>query len=149
MKPSSGIFRLIAKVSVDWVAIVLICARKEAIVLVSVILAIFIVVVLGSRFSCIILHFAEEVGRRDGTWGDAHDEQVEETDQGHQNGHGRVDWVLCVEEEQGDEDHEESLSIQEAQELEVFEHSLPLELGNEEQSSEWEQIEGQNVEEGV
>ena len=33
--------------------------------------------------------------------------------------------------------------------MEVLEHSLPLELGNEEQSSEWEQIEGQNVEEGV
>ena len=149
LKPSSGIFGLIAQVSVDWVAIVLIGARKEAIVLVGVILAIVVVVVLGSWFSCLILHFAEEVRRSDGTWGDAHDEQVEEADEGHQNGHGRVDWVLCVKEEQGDEDHEKSLSIQEAQELEVLEHALPLELGNEEQPSEWEQIEGQNVEEGV
>ena len=48
LKPSSGIFGLIAQVSVDWVAIVLIGARKEAIVLVGVILAIVVVVVLGS-----------------------------------------------------------------------------------------------------
>ena len=33
--------------------------------------------------------------------------------------------------------------------MEVLEHALPLELGNEEQPSEWEHIKGQNVEEGV
>ena len=33
--------------------------------------------------------------------------------------------------------------------MEVLEHALPLELGNEEQSSKRKQIEGQNVEEGV
>ena len=117
--------------------------------LVSVILAIVIVVVLRSWFSCVILRFAEDAGRGDGPWGDTHDEEVEEADKGHQDGHGCVDRVLCVEEEQGDEDHEESLSIQEAQELEVLEHALPLELSNEEQPSKREQIDGQNVEEGV
>ena len=109
-----------------------------------------IVIVFIVRFGCPLLQtLAKEVGLGDVAGGDAGDEQIEEADQGHQNADSRVNRVIRVEEQQGHEDHEHALAVEEGEELEVLEHALPLELCDEKQAGEGEQVDGQYVEEGV
>lgn len=114
----SGKLRVVAEIPTDGLALSLIGAGQEPVMLCSIILWILIIVVLWSGQVRTVL--AEEVGWKDRSGGEAHDKQVEEAHQGHKDGDSWVDGVLGVEEEQSHEDHEEALSVKEAEELEVF-----------------------------
>ena len=80
---------------------------------------------------------------------DAHDDQIEDSDHAYENSEGCVDGVLGVEKEKRDEDHEKTLSMEEADELEVLEDTLPLKLRYQEQACERDKVDSQDVEERV
>ena len=96
----------------------------------SIILAIVIVVVFRFGICGILLQSAEEIGCCNMSGSQAHDQKVEETNQSHRNRDGGINWVICIEQEQSDKDHEQALAVQEAKELEVLERSLPLKLSH-------------------
>ena len=77
------------------------------------------------------------------------DNQVEDANEADQDGCGNVDWEISVEKKQGDEYHEQALTMKESKELEVFEDGLILNLRDEKQSSEWDQVERQDVKEWI
>ena len=146
VQPIRGLLRLIAEISMDGVPIVLIGAREQAIMLIGIVLAIVIILV---RVGRVILRLAEKGGRSDGSRRQTHDQQVEEADKTHQDGDRRVHRILRIEQKQGHKDHKEALAVEKAEELEVLEHALPLELRDEQKPGERNQVEGQDVEEGV
>lgn len=121
-----GVLRLVAQVvsvvQADRVTVV-ISARQQPVVLIGVILAIVIVFIFSHG---LVLLLAEEAGRQDFARRDAIDDQVEEADEGHHDRQRRIDRVLRIKEQKCNKDHEESLPVQEAEELEVLEHSLHL-----------------------
>ena len=146
MQPISGLLRLIAKISMHRVSIVLVGAREEAVMLVSVVLAILIILV---RLGRVLLRLPEKAGRSDRPWSQTHDQEVEEAYQGHQDRDRSVHRIRRIEQKQGHKDHEETLAVEKTEELEVLQHALPLKLRDEQQPGKRNQVEGQDVEEGV
>ena len=123
-------------------------ARDEAVVLVRIVLGPFLR--LGRFIRRLGLLFAEEAegvvvesGRQ------AEEHEVEDAHEAHHDRNCQVHGVGRVEDEQGDKDHKHALAILVAQELEVLEEALPSELGHQEQPCEREQVEGQDIVEGV
>ena len=83
------------------------------------------------------------------TWYHTSGYHVEDADQGKNDGDSGINREVCVEKEQCDEYDKESFAVEGAQEGEVLEHRLEPQLGHQEQSSHWEQVERQDVEEWV
>lgn len=79
----------------------------------------------------------------------AHGHEVEETHEGHHHRDSCVHWELRVEEQEGDEDHEEALAVKETKELAVFDDAMILELCGGKEGCQREEVESQQVEEGV
>ena len=83
------------------------------------------------------------------TWYHTSGYHVKDADQGKNDGDSGINREVCVEKEQCNEYDKESFAVEGAQEGEVLEHGLEPQLGHHEQSSHWEQVERQDVEEWV
>ena len=112
-------------------------------------LAVFFLRVTAVALSKLALSLAHEKVGHHTAWHHAHGDDVKQTDECQCNANTCVHGVLCVEDEEWDEAHEEALAVEEAEELEIFQDSLPLELSNDEECRHGEQVEGEHVIEGV
>ena len=87
--------------------------------------------------------------RHHAPWDHAHCDDIEETDKGHANGDGRVEWPISVEQKKCDEDHEHAFAVEVPEKLEVLDHSLPLKFRAHQQGNHWNEVESQHVVERV
>lgn len=83
------------------------------------------------------------------TWRYAHGHQIEDANDRGGNADDGVNWVLRVEDQQRDKDHEEALAMLVAEELKILEDGLDVHLCEQDEQGEWNHVHRQQVEEWV